>query len=124
MPLTRGERYTIFLLLATQRGTLRQLLEGTNNVNGGTPGMGPAGDPGALATRAKQEFINLGIPAAHVNDLNHLTALFDPNVTNHVTTDQQKIAFALDFDDYGGTCPKREIETKILQGISQQLPLP
>jgi hypothetical protein len=122
MPLTPGEQFSVFLLLATERGTLRQLLEGSHNVNGSVVGAaGPAANAGALQDRARQQIAALGIDPSHLDAPVNLALLFDPNGTNNVTTDQARIAGALAIADYGGNCPPRATETAIFRGIKGSL---
>jgi hypothetical protein len=122
MGMSNGEKYTVFLLLTTQSGHTRRVLEGLSSPDGIAAPAGPAANAAALTARASTALQALGVPAANLGAPANLALLFDnvgPN-SNNVTTDQAKIAAALPMP-YSGDCPGNAVEGAILIGIKNQL---
>jgi hypothetical protein len=123
MPLTDGEQYTAFLLLISERSSLRQVVEGTHASDGTmlNPPQIPASAQ-AAATRATTALKDLGMDPGRVDSVTPgLAFLFDPAGRNNITTSQARVAGALGLP-YGGNCPTRPTESAIFNGIRSQLP--
>jgi hypothetical protein len=121
MPMTNGEKYAVFLLLAADKSALRSVIEGSQMPDGSTPNApSPAADAAALVTRAEDALVALGVARTNLVAPVNLAYLFDTNGSNNVTKDEAVMARAINLA-YGGTCPASGAQTAIFKGITQQI---
>lgn len=121
MPMTNGEKYGLFLLLAADRSALRRVVEGSQLPGGSTTGApGPAADAATLQTRAQDAIVALGVDPANLAQPVNLAYLFDTTGNHNVTNDQATIALALALP-YGGSCPAAAVQGPIFDGIKKAL---